>query len=486
MSSASIPALSKNDKFGLTCLILFLTPFCLVGVATAVMAISELLDGNWMPGAFLGLFAVVFGGAGFGLIAMMFLGRAKMRRELELKSTFPAEPWKWREDWSAGVSGSEAKQTMFFAWGFAVMWNLISSPLLYFLPSEIIEKENYPALLGFLFPLVGIGLLVWAVRETIGWKKFGQSIFRMNSVPGVIGGEIAGTIDVPASFEVGQGFDVTLSCINRVRTGSGKSSSTTETILWQEKRGGVNSLARPEAMGAGIPVKFDIPFECQDTNSANSNNLILWRLEAHAAVPGVDYHSRFEVPVYKTSASRPEEQGKDAHADLPAGYQPSPESGITIGAGPTGGTEIVIKPRRAVGTILSMLAFFLIWTGIVALIVYLDAPFIFWVVFGIFDFLFLFILLQLSFGESRIMIDANSITVTNLVAGFPSTINLPASDIQTIKPSIGMQSGKSVLYSVTLVRRGGKESRIWVAMKEKHDAEWLAAEIQRQIGSRRF
>jgi hypothetical protein len=407
-----------------------------------------------------------------------------MRKELELKSSYPAEPWKWREDWSAGLSRSETKHTMFFAWGFAVMWNLVSLPLLYFLPSEILEKENYPALLGLLFPLVGIGLLVWALRETIEWKKFGQSIFRMNSVPGVIGGELGGTIDVPASFEPGQGFDLTLSCINRVRTGSGRSSSTRETILWQEKRSGVNSLARPEAMGSGIPVQIEIPFDCQQTDSTDSDNSILWRLEAHAAVPGVDFHSQFEVPVFKTSASKPAQPGEEMVADLPAGYQPSAEAGITVGVGPTGGTEIVVRPKRAVTAILSMTIFFLLWTGVIVLIAYLSVPAFFLVVFGAFDLLFVFILLQLSFGESRILIEANSVRVTNSIAIFSTSVSIPLSDIESVRPSVGMQSGRSVMYSVTLKRQGGKDSGIWVTMKEKRDAEWLAAEIQKQIRSR--
>lgn len=459
-------------------------PFCLVGIAAAVMAIGELVDGNWVPGAFLGFFAIVFGGAGFGILAMMFMGRARMRKELELKSTYPAEPWEWREDWSTGLSRSETKHTMFFAWGFAVMWNLVSSPLLYFLPSEILEKENYLALIGLLFPLVGIGLLVWAVRETIEWKKFGQSIFRMNSVPGVIGGELGGTIDVSASFEVGQGFDLTLSCINRVRTGSGRSSSTRETILWQEKRSGVNSLARPEAMGSGIPVQIEIPFDCQQTDSTDSDNSILWRLEAHAAVRGVDFHSQFEVPVFKTSASKPAQPGEEMVADLPAGYQPSAEAGITVGVGPTGGTEIVVRPKRAVTAILSMTIFFLLWTGVIVLIAYLSVPPFFLVVFGAFDLLFVFILLQLSFGESRILIEANSVRVTNSIAIFSTSVSIPLSDIESVRPSVGMQSGRSVMYSVTLKRQGGKDSRIWVTMKEKRDAEWLAAEIQKQVRSR--
>jgi len=484
-SAFSLP-IGKSERIGLTCVIIFLIPFCLIGIVMAVMSVNELVDANWEAGAFLGLFATVFGGAGFGFLAMVFVGRTRMRKELELKSTYPAEPWKWRGDWSTGLSRSETKHTMFFAWGFAVVWNLISWPILYFLPSEILEKENYLALIGLLFPLVGIGLLVWAIRETIEWKKFGQSIFRMNSVPGVIGGTLEGIIDVPSSFAPGQGFDLTLSCINRVRTSSGKSSSTSETILWQENRSGVNSLARPEAMGSGIPLQIGIPFDCQQTDSTDSDNSILWRLEAHAAVPGVDYHSRFEVPVFKTSTSKPAQPGKEIIADLPPGYQPSAESGITVGIGPTGGTEIVVRPKRAVSAILSVIMFFLVWTGIIVLIAYLGAPAFFLIVFGAFDLLFLFILLQLSFGESRILIEADVVTITNSIAGLSFRDILQPSDIEAVKPSIGMQSGKSAMYSVMLKRRGGKEARIWVTLKEKRDAEWLAAELQRQVASRRI
>jgi len=474
--------MGKSEKVGLTCLIAFLTPFCLVGLFTLVMAGHELMNGEWETGGFLGLFGVVFGGVGFGFLAIMIRGRARMQKELALKLANPTQPWKWRGDWSEGIARGEAKHTMFFAWGFSVLWNLISLPLLYFLPSEILEKENYPALLGLLFPLVGVGLLVWAVRETIEWKKFGQSVFRMNSTPGVIGGELSGVIDVQAGFDPGQDFDLTLTSVNRVRTGSGKNSSTTETILWQDKQSGVKSLARPEAMGCGVAVQFSIPFESQETNSADPNNLILWSLEAHAAVPGVDYHAQFEVPVFKTSASKSTETEK--RVDLPSGYQPSPESGITVGVGPTGGRELIVRPKRAMGAILSILVFLMIWTGVVFLIAYLGAPLMFVLVFGAFDLLFLFLLLQLSFGESRILLEANAVSITNSIAFFSTTVTIPASEIQSVKPSIGMQSGRSVSYLVLLTRQGRKESRIWVTLKEKHDAEWLAEEIRRHIASR--
>jgi hypothetical protein len=229
-------------------------------------------------------------------------------------------------------------------------------------------------------------------------------------------------------------------------------------------------------------VQFSIPFESQETNSADPNNLILWRLETHAAVPGVDYHSQFEVPVFKTSASKSTVTEK--RVDLPSGYQPSPESGITVGVGPTGGRELIVRPKRAVGAILSILVFLTIWTGVVFLIAYVEAPLIFVVVFGAFDLLFLFLLLQLSFGESRILLEANAVSITNSIAFFSTTVTIPASEIQSVKPSIGMQLGRSVFYSVLLTRQGRKESRIWVTLKEKYDAEWLAQEIQRHVASR--
>ena len=201
-------------------------------------------------------------------------------------------------------------------------------------------------------------------------------------------------------------------------------------------------------------------------------------------MPGVDYHGQFEVPVFRTAESAPVETAKDWQPDLPPGYQPSPDSGITIGTGATGGTEYVVLPKRSGGMIASTFAFFLIWTAITVGITMLDAPFIFPAIFGFFDVLLLGAILQLLFGESRILIEAGSITITNAIALFSTRVSIPVSDVQTVKPSIGVQAGRSVRHSLSFVRKDGKESRIWMSLSDKRDAEWLAAEIQRQIGAK--
>jgi hypothetical protein len=40
----------------------------------------------------------------------------------------------------------------------------------FFLPAEL-AKGNRLALIGLIFPFVGVGLLVWAVRATLRWRK---------------------------------------------------------------------------------------------------------------------------------------------------------------------------------------------------------------------------------------------------------------------------------------------------------------------------
>jgi hypothetical protein len=50
-------------------LLLFLLPFCQTGIFMAIMALREAMAGDWGEAGLVLIFALVFGGAGFGLLA---------------------------------------------------------------------------------------------------------------------------------------------------------------------------------------------------------------------------------------------------------------------------------------------------------------------------------------------------------------------------------------------------------------------------------
>ena len=77
------------------------------------------------------------------------------------------QPWVLRPDWTVGRIEYSSKGSMVGVWLMALLVLLMSSPLLYRLREEILEKENYPALAGLVFPVLRIGLLIYAIRLTI-------------------------------------------------------------------------------------------------------------------------------------------------------------------------------------------------------------------------------------------------------------------------------------------------------------------------------
>ena len=190
---------------------------------------------------------------------------------------------------------------MWFSWAFAIFWNGISTGV-----AVGMLKGGAPIvpeiIFGAIFPVIGLLLLGWAIRTTIAWKKFGASTFKMLSVPGVIGGSLSGAIETSVKLRPQDGFHLRLACVKRVRVGSGKDSSTTETVLWQAEKT-MNEDLLDEPRRSGIPVSFPIPADAMPTDNTVPTNAIIWRLVAQAKLPGVDYSATFEVPVFRPTAN---------------------------------------------------------------------------------------------------------------------------------------------------------------------------------------
>lgn len=460
---------------GLGCAVLFLTPFAAIGVFTAARALRHAAAGELGPAAFMGIFGITFGLVGFGGIVGALRARRTAVQVDAARARHPDAPWLWRADWAAGRIEDGNRRTMVAAWIIAGFWNLISLPGAFFAMREALREGNRAALLALLFPLVGLGLLVWAVRATLRHRRYGVSRLDLARVPAAIGRELRGTVAARGLLAVPGGFGVALTCVRRVTRGSGKNRSTTETVLWQEEQRASGTQSRTaEGMVTSIPVAFRLPADVEPADDLNPRNQVIWRLTVSADVPGVDYHSTFEVPVFRAAA----EGGADEPdaGPTPIAVQPfvQPATSKIRVTRNRRGTEIVLPGGRNPGASAGLTAFVAIWLVAVWATVHLGAPTLFQAVFAAFGLLLAWGALALWFGVSRITIGDGSVTVARGLFAPLRERRMAAREIEDVVTRIGMQAGGTPYYDLILVRKDGRKVPAGRAIREKREAEWLA------------
>ncbi len=152
------------------------------------------------------IFVIVFGGFGFAMVYFSF----KSKKETIHSQAEQMQPWLMRSEWKNGEIKSGAKTGMVAAWGVSIFWNAISFPAAIAALPEIMEKREYKALAVLVFPLIGLGLLYWAVKKTLLWRRFGFTLLTMDPYPGSIAGQVGGHIRVNCAYQPHQIFKVTL------------------------------------------------------------------------------------------------------------------------------------------------------------------------------------------------------------------------------------------------------------------------------------
>ena len=476
--------MAHKSSPGLVFIGLFLLPFATVGIGTAVTGLWRTAQGNWRDGLLLLLFGVVFAGFAAAVITLVLLGRRKQKELEQLQARHPDKPWLWRRDWAEGRIPDNTRTTVWVAWVFAVFWSSVTIPIGWAGIITAARESNPKLYLVLVFPLVGVGLLAWAIRLTLRRVKYGSSWLTLSSVPGVVGRGIAGAVRIPAALGPENGFDATLTCLRRITTRNGKSSSTSERILWQEENR-VNGISIRDVAGPGmqVPVAFRIPADAAGSDSTNPNDQTVWRLTLSANVPGVDYHASFEVPVFRTgdiSAGDDVEYPAVSLATA-APYRQPATSRITVKRNQRG-TEIFFPAARNPGVALGTTIFTILWTGLVFLLVSWDAPRVFPIVFGLFDLLLIAGVLQLWFGVSRIVASRAGATVARGFVFTGRERTMEAAHIADVTIKIGMQAGGTPYYDVVLIRQDGKAVIVGRSVRDKREAGWLVQTLKEAMG----
>jgi hypothetical protein len=412
--------------------------------------------------------------------------------------------------WATGQIPDSTRTSLRTLWTFAILWNLVAVPPLFFALPAALRRGERVALVALVFPFVGLVLLVQAVRTTLRLGKFGTSVFEMERFPASPGGLMTGVVRAHLASPPEGEVLCKLSCINRYVTGSGRNRSTWEKILWQEEQGVPAGQVAPDPAGAAIPVSFSLPGDGRETDDRNPGNRILWRLEASARLPGIDYKATFEVPVIAppqeggAPASAPGSRPAPASLFYPAsrpfpasGHAEPPEdlperlrcAGVKTGPAAIGGTEFIFAAARNPGAALLVTLFFLCFSIPVAALMYLSVSkpgalsaivaVIFGVPFLLVSLLLFGIALILWLGVTRVVVGPEGVTLTDNFCGLRRTRSVPRAGISGFTIRIGMQSGDRPYYDLRIVRPAGREITAASAIKDKHLAEFLASEMTR-------
>jgi|GEM_PF-147234 len=244
-------------------------------------------DLRWGLLGFKSIFVVVFGG--FGAVVIWFVNRKP-------KPVPPGLPaWQARAAWHDNRIRSNAKSTLWFAWGFAIFWNAISSPVPFILPGEL-AKGNQIALVALLFPLVGLGLLVWAIQQTLAWRRFGVTKLQLDPFPGALGGDVGGAVELRLGFNPKHRFHITLTCYHVYRRRSGRNGSeTVRDAKWQDEQ---SANVEPGLHGTRLRFLFRTP-ENLPESSDGGNSWDEWTVNITADLPGADFDRSWQIPVFR-------------------------------------------------------------------------------------------------------------------------------------------------------------------------------------------
>ncbi|MSO20399.1 MAG: hypothetical protein EXQ56_08025 [Acidobacteria bacterium] len=484
-------------------LFLFGSPFVGGGLVAFYAMAKGLQKPEWTARQVVlpGIMGVLFLGVGLLLVWAALFGSKKVSEEDKRRANAPDQPWRWREDWAQGRVNSTTRSTQNGIWFFAIFWNLVSAPVWFFVPEE--AEKNPLALIGLLFPLIGVGLLTWAVRITMRARRFGATWFEMSPLPAVPGSYVVGTIHARFSTPPSQGVMPRLSCLSRTFSGTGDDRNTNETILWREER----NLPVNEVMLAGgeasIPVRFTLPADALVTTVTSEQEAgIFWSLTADASLAGIDYQDDFEIPVYKTGAapiadateSGPVFASDRAPQSDPASFAAPREvslaelaqSGTHVRPAAEG-TEYCFAAARNISFAFGLTVFTVIWTGALAMQIVLKFPWFFRVITGVFELLLILIMIDLWLGTTTLTVGGGMVRTLRTVLGLGWRNAIPFENITKFDLHINMQtSGRrgTPYYALRATLLNGRHRTLVSGIRDKRQAEWLAAQMRSAIGLR--
>lgn len=454
---------------------------------------EAVLDRSLRPGmlAFKLVFALVFGGAGLGIMAFAWRMRfAQSGDERVAGKAWEARPWESRAAWKDNRIRPQRRIGRWVLWVVALVWNLVAFPMAAMVAPRSLERgEHLVAGALLLLPLVGLVLLAWAVRATLHARRYGDLQLVLDPFPGSIGGHFGATLAVPVAYSSGLRFLATLQCVEHTRTRSGGKTSYESRTLWQ-----VRGLPQVEAQGGGVrlALRFDLPAHLPASEDPGSE-YHRWELQVKS-VPGSSgdnlapgFENSFDVPVYLTNQKSAWLQHDAAGHPQLGEVAKADEEDVSDVEQVACGVRLYFPYGRRWKQMLALLVFGALFAGAGTLLWGSDAPLLFGVLFGGIGWLVVLGALYGMGNSLTVHLDRQGLRTERRLLGlasFKSTASASEVTRLEIQESYSTTTGgnQETYYRLQAVLASGKSITVADSLRGRAAAQQLLSSLCRQTG----
>ena len=425
-------------------------------------------------------FVLAFGGFGGGLL--WYLIHQKSKKRLTGVPLWQALP-----EWRSNEIRSKAKLTMYFVWIFAIVWNAISAPVVFIVPGEF-TRGNHAVLIALLFPLTGAGLLYYAVKTTLNWRRFGPTPLSLDPFPGQIGGRVAGKVELRLPYTPRHRFRATLSCNHVYVRRSGKHSSTRRDLRWQDEQW---ATVEPGARGTRVRFEFHTDAGLPESSDPGNRSHDEWALQLHGDLRGPDFDRSWTIPVagddtqtarsgddhgYRTAAASNARGRRRQPVEIPAKILKWHETGR--------GLELLFPRFRAAGP--AVVAFLVggVFTGVfvAAMVTDWDIPIFFAGIFGLVGVLAAILGLYLMGNSLKVTVSRSGVHTVRNIFGLEFARRATPDEIIALDKSITMQSNSgtrsSAYYALRAKTKDGRKITLGDGLPSASAADQVLEKIR--------
>ncbi len=465
---------ASNNAVGFLFLAMFGVAFGGIGTAAVVKSVRLLAAGdthNGVPVGVIGLFFALFG---FAILSGLLWFRRKTTRDAAAALRYPGQPWMLRPDWAVGKikSSTSAQTLMFFIMALAFLG--IGGASAASLPREL-SKGNRAALVVLFFPAAGVGLFVAFLRSWMQQLRTGRCLLELSRVPAPLGGKLEAAL-LTARLKLQHALHLQLSCIRRVAN-SGRNSSSSEYVLWQEEK-----IYRPEALfpetgpdGTSIPVYFKLPADQPESSSAGSVTTT-WRLDVKSVMSGANFHALFEVPVFQLAGAEPvapDEPDPTLALQMPVEEIRLDEHSLIQVSTEPDGRQFFFPARRNWKKAWAAAAAMVFTYGMMAAMLR-TLPLVFTLFILLFAVVATLSFLDLSLGNISITIDSAEVRRVKRWLFLSSHKNYAKDQVSQLKADVNR--------NIALVTSAGRQVVLADGVPVLLEAEWLAREMNAALG----